>query len=86
MTTEAHTFTMTERQAELVHSVIASHTQALKNWTASAVERRDMGRAVELVKELREYEALFAAFNMQAKRDIAEGRGVPIEQNHIVRR
>lgn len=66
-----HTFMMTERKAELVHKVVGSHMQALKNWACGAVESGDIEYAQKLVAELREYESLYAAFNMTAKREIA---------------
>lgn len=80
-----HTFQMTEAKAVLVHNVVSSHMAALKNWTASKVERGDLDGAQKLVAELREYEALFAAFNMPAKHDIANATGKPLETAHTVR-
>lgn len=79
-----HKFIMTETKAEAIHALIASHNIALKNWIASAVERGELERAQELVAELRSHELLFAAFNMQAKRDIAKNLNRAIETNHHV--
>lgn len=78
------TFNMSEAQARNVHKVISSHCQALKNWTASAVEDGKLEYAQKLVKELREYQALFAAFNMDAKHEIAKARELPVERNIAV--
>lgn len=66
-----HRFAMTEAAAERVFAMTKSHIAALHNWTASAVERGETARAQELVRELREHEKLYAAFNMEAKHDIA---------------
>lgn len=79
-----HTFTMAEATATLVHKLVDSHMHALKNWTASAVERGELERAQELVKELRQHEKLFAAFNMPAKREIAAHTGKPLVTQHDV--
>lgn len=83
--TTMHTFTMTEAKAELVHKLANSHMGALKNWIASAVEDGKLEYAQKLVAELREHEALFAAFNMAAKHTIAECTGNPLETAHTVR-
>lgn len=72
-------FTMSEAQARNVHKVVSSHMQALKNWTAGRVESGDLEGAQKLVEELREYEALFAAFNMDAKHDIAKFSDKPLQ-------
>lgn len=80
----AFTFTMSEEQARAIHKLVASHNSALKNWTATAVENGDLARAQELVKELRAHQALFAAFNMDAKHEIALHRGLPVERNIAV--
>lgn len=82
--TTLHTFTMSEGKARLVHQVVDSHMQALKNWMASAVEAGDLERAQKLIAELREYEALYAAFNMTAKLEIAEHTGKPVATMHRV--
>lgn len=77
-------FTMSDQQACNVHKVVASHISALKNWIASRVESGDTDGAKKLVGELREYEALFAAFNVSAKYDVAEWTGKPVERVHTV--
>lgn len=79
-----HTFTMTEDQATRVFALVESHTHALKNWIASRVEDGDFDRAKELVRELRQHQDLFRAFNMQAKNDIAAFRGIEVEVSHTV--
>jgi hypothetical protein len=63
-------YELTEAQATLVHTVVSSHCQALKNWMASAVEEGDTDRARRLVKELRQYEELFAKTNVEAHKFI----------------
>jgi hypothetical protein len=80
-----HVFKMNEDRAMLVHRVIADHTQAMKNWIASAVEHDDFERAKALAAELREYQALFAAFNMEGKHSVAEASGAPVQTIHSVR-
>lgn len=79
------TFTMSEAQARNLHKVVDSHCQSLKNWIASRVEDGDLERAQELTRELRQYQALYAAFNMDAKHEIAKGRNLPVEQNIAVK-
>jgi hypothetical protein len=66
----ARKYELTEAQAALVHQVVASHCQALKNWTASRVEHGKFDDAQELVKELRKYEQLFALTNVEAHRSL----------------
>ena len=63
-----HTFNLTISQHQLsnVHKVVDSHIKALKNWIASRVESGDLEGAQKLTAELREYEALFAASNVEA--------------------
>lgn len=77
-------FTMSDAQANNVHKLVASHCSALKNWIASAVESGDTERAKRMVDELRQHEALFAAFNVSSKYEIAEYTGKPVERVHIV--
>lgn len=79
------TFTMSEAQARNVHAVVHSQCQALKNWIVTAVENDQPERAKEYARELRQYQALYAAFNMTAKHEIAKGRNLPVEQNIAVR-
>jgi hypothetical protein len=73
------TFDMSENQANMIFKQVSSHIAALKNWTASAVERGDFVRAQSLVAECREYERLYAAFNIEAKREYAEHSGKKLE-------
>jgi hypothetical protein len=77
-----HTFKLTFDQAVLVPQVVDSHMQALKNWTASAVENGNLERAQRLVKELREYERLYAAFNVKSKQETARHLGKPMSVEH----
>lgn len=77
---EAFQFIMSDKQATNVHKLVASHIAALKNYIASAVEDGKLERAKRHVAELREYEALFAAFNITAKYEIAEFTSKPIER------
>lgn len=79
-----HTFKMTEAHAERVHALVSSHMQAIKNWTASAVETGDFEYAQKLVRDLREHEKLFAAFNMTAKHTIADHTGKELVTVHSV--
>lgn len=79
------TFTMSETQARNIHNMARSHTQALKNWMATAVEAGNLDRAQELCRELRQHEEIFAAFNMQAKHEIAEHTGKPVQTEITVR-
>lgn len=83
--TQNHTFTMNEAQARLVHQLADQQCRALKNWIASAVEDGDLHRAQLLCRDLRAHQALFAAFNMDAKHTIAEGTGKPVKTAHAVR-
>lgn len=77
-------YNMSQRQAELIFAQVASHIGALKNWTASAVERGELERAQTLVGELREYEKLYAAFNIEAKFFIARNTDKPVETDVII--
>ena len=76
----AFQFIMSDTQATNVHKLVASHIAALKNYIASAVEEDKLDRAKKYTAELREYEALFAAFNIPAKYEIAEFTGKPVER------
>lgn len=83
-----HTFTMTEERAELIHQLANSHCQALKNWIVSAIEQgsdESLGRARDMVAELRDHEAIFAGFNMEAKREVAKLKKEPIITAHTLR-
>ena len=66
--TRKWTFEMQEHQAELVHRLADNSSQTLKNHIASAVERNDLEGAKKLVAELREVQAIFAGFNVDAVR------------------
>lgn len=57
------TYRLNRDQSAKVHQQISSHCEALKNWMASAVEAGEQDRAKELVRELRQYQDLFAMFN-----------------------
>lgn len=81
----SHKFEMTFDQAVLVHKIIDERTQALKNWIASAIECDQPGRAKTLVAELREYEKLYAAFNLRAKQETSQYTGKPMKTEHFVR-
>jgi hypothetical protein len=73
MTTQSNTRIfchLNERDAELVHKLVASHCQALKNWIASAVEGGNAEYAKTLVHELRVHEHLFAKTNVETQRHI----------------
>lgn len=72
------TLSMPEPQARNLHRVVASHMQALKNWAASRVESGDLAGAQALVAELREFEELYAATNIDAKYIIATATGKPV--------
>lgn len=75
------TFTMSEAQARNVHAVVHSQCQALKNWIVTAVENDQPERAKEYTRELRQYQALYAAFNMTAKHEISQHSGKPLQTN-----
>lgn len=81
-----HHFEMSEDQARNVHRVVASHIAALHNHIATGVETNDTGvlEPKKLVAELREFQALFAAFNMDSKHQYADASGKPIKTTHIV--
>ena len=84
MNATLHSFRMTEAKAALVHKLVDEHCQALKNWIASAVEQGELVRAGNLVRELREYQELYAAFNMPAKHEIARHSDKPLVYEHFV--
>jgi hypothetical protein len=50
-------------EATMLLGQVKSHCIALNNWIATAVESDDIGRAKELIKELREYQALYSKLN-----------------------
>lgn len=66
------TFTMSEEQARRLHLIVSSECSALKNHTASAVERGDLSTAQQHVSELRALQALYAATNIDAKYTISK--------------
>ena len=78
-----HTFHIGEGEAIMIHGLVASHMATLKNWIVSKVERMDWDGSATLVKELREYEKLYACFNMEAKRQIAETKGDKMTHEHF---
>jgi hypothetical protein len=80
-----HTFRMTESKAELVHAVVSSHMEALKNWIVGAVESGNLPYAQELATQLRDYQTLYAAFNIDAKYTIAEHSPHGLTIEHDVR-
>jgi hypothetical protein len=80
-----HTFRMTEAKADLLHKIIDSHMGSLKNWIVGAVESGNLPYAQALAIELREYQTLYAAFNMQAKYDIAKHSIAGLIIEHEVR-
>lgn len=80
-----HTFKMSFDQAVLIHQVVDSHTQTLKNWIASAVESGDIERANHLVAELREYQTLFAAFNLKSRQETSRQLNRPMPTEHFVK-
>lgn len=80
-----HTFVMTLEQANMIHQLAASQIAAIKNWMVTAVERGDLERAQKLAVELRQYQSIFAAFNMSACEEIAKLSGTAMEQYHHLR-
>jgi len=62
----ARNYELTAAQARLTHRVVSSHIAALHNWIASAMESNDYVRGADLVRELRAYQAIFAATNVEA--------------------
>lgn len=83
MTNTFH-YTMSEADAQNIHVVVRSHCEALKNHIASNVESGNNDRALKLVKELRDYQRLFAAFNIEAKKEIAQATGNDIKTSICV--
>jgi hypothetical protein len=77
-------FRMSDKQAETIFSLIDSQIQSKKNWLTTAVEMDEIDTAKKLAKDIRELQDLFAAFNMPAKRMIAERRGIPIDTDILV--
>lgn len=80
-----HTFTMTEHQARNIHQLASSHISAIKNWTLTRVEAGDLAGAQDLARQAREFQEIFAAFNMNAKHEIAAATGKELETAHTVR-
>jgi uncharacterized protein YaeQ len=60
----AHSYTFTPAQARMFHQQVSSHCATLKNWIVTAVEGDKIEYAMELAKELREYQKLYAATNV----------------------
>lgn len=80
-----HTFTMTEKQARLIHDMARERIAAHHNWIASAVESGDLTRAQLLTRALREHQAIFAGFNMTAILERGERAGMAPDTDHVVR-
>jgi hypothetical protein len=77
-------YAMSEEQARRIHKLAESEMFALKNHTAMYVEQGNLEKAQECVKELRAQQAIFAAFNIDAKYDIAKYCGKPLVTTETV--
>jgi hypothetical protein len=53
---------ISREQNKMMRELVSSRCSTLQNWIASAVEVGEMQQAVSLVKELRNYEAMFHVF------------------------
>lgn len=84
--TEVHNFKLTVAEAEIIHDLVKDRIAAQHNWIATAVENGNTDKATAMVKELRDYQMLFATFNMKSKRDTAEFTGKPMPTEHEPRR
>lgn len=62
-------YVLTEAEALLAFAQVRDHCEALKNWIASAVEQMDTAKAVNLVRELRDHQRLFARLNVPVHRE-----------------
>lgn len=82
--TTRHTFDMSEAHAVLIHGLVKSQMAALQNWICSAVNSNNIERARELVGQYNEAKELYAPFNVEAKRDIADLTGKVIGTTHRV--
>lgn len=78
------TFEMNEAQAHRVFSTVKDRTAALKNWIVSNVESGNFEKAQELATELRQYQKLYAAFNIESKKATSEQLGKPIAKSIVV--
>src|SRR4051812_48581198 len=78
------TLEMSERQARNLHRIVDSHCQSLKNWIASAVEHGKYADARRMAAELREFRALFAATNIDAKMEWAAHTGEELKTLVVV--
>lgn len=81
---QKHTFTMPEAQADRIFKMVSHDIATTKNHIAMYVETDRPDKAKELVVELRCMEAIFAAFNMPAKRFHAESTESPMVTDHRV--
>jgi hypothetical protein len=79
-----HTFKMSEADAEMIFTLVDQHLFALRNWTATAVENGEFERAQVLVKDMRQYQEIYKAFNMPVVRARATRHDCPIETQHLV--
>lgn len=68
-------YELSEAEAELAFTQIASHCEALKNWIVTAVESDDFERAKRLVSDYRKHQDLFRKLNVTAHREIDKIRG-----------
>ena len=77
-------FKMSEAQAVNIHKMAETHCATLKNHIAMYVEQGKLEEAQKLCRELREHQAIFAAFNREASHAIAAHTGKPVEMVRIV--
>ena len=61
------TMKLTNDEIKMCFAQIKSHTEALKNCIATAVELNEFDRAITITKELREYQVLYSKLNMQCR-------------------
>jgi hypothetical protein len=57
-------------QARRIHALIADQLSARKNWLVTAVENDQHDKAADHCREIRKLQDLYAAFNIDVKRDI----------------
>lgn len=77
-------FQMSEAQAVNIHKMADTHCKTLKNHIAMYVEKGDLAQAQKLCAELREHQAIFAAFNREASHQIAAWSNKPVDNTRIV--
>lgn len=63
-------YELSAAEAALAFKQVSSHCEALKNWATSAVEGGKFEYAEKLVKELREYQRLYAKLNVESHKMI----------------